>query len=400
MTLILLNRSLGADLLAALIVIVTYTLVLRNLVGVQSWQALTKRGIELHANGQDARLGSLLKTFFMLDVGSHGIAAVVGMMLAAPVAGWLGWTEPIAGWLGVYCVTLLYGWQSVPLSVFRIFGAQRALGVSYGLAPLLQFIVVLSLWPLDVDLGWYLVAWMIIAGVETAVLFVLGQRVLRGHEGSGWIWAKARLRGQGLRLAFWTNAASSLDVIVKQLDTLIVSVVVSMQAVVAYRMLKQVASLVSRVADPLYQTAFPKLIALAAADRVGAYRMALSYGVNFLWIGAVAFALLGGTAWIWLDLALGSEYAQYAGAVSLYLFGLTVSLVFLPVHPLTIGFGRAREATIFLLVSHAAYLFAVVELGDRWGLVGVSAGYLAAVLIVTGSRLYLVARQPEADRHE
>ncbi|MCH8140359.1 MAG: hypothetical protein IH908_02055, partial [Proteobacteria bacterium] len=291
----------------------------------------------------------------------------------------------------VFLWVLLISWLNVPLAVIRMYSAQKALALSFVIAPCLQLVAAIALWWAgETDPEIYYPWWAATYGLETVTLFVLGYRILARAGVQRWMTAPVQIRGQGLATAWWTNLSQSLNVVVQQVDVILVSAIISMEAVTIYRFLKQVGTMITRLVDPLFQSSFADLMRIGTAPGVDSLQEFLRATTVFGFISVPLCILAAITSPLWLSIIFGPEQAFLWSTVAIFMIAISVVSTFVAIHPLAIGLGFARATTLIQVCSYTLFLTGVVYLGGFYGLVGVACSYLIAMLLMVGWKLYLV----------
>ncbi|MCZ6853616.1 MAG: oligosaccharide flippase family protein [Gammaproteobacteria bacterium] len=391
LTLIILNATLGTGPLGKLLVAVTIFFALRTLLTLQSWPALLKRAIELEQDENLPALASLFKSYWLLDIMSGALSAAVGFLLLPWFAEWLEWEPALLIGAGWFIWVLLISWLNVPLAVIRMYSAQNALALSFIIAPCLQLLAAITLWFAgETEPEIYYPWWAASYGIEAVILFALGYRILARAGVKRWMTAPVQFRRQGLTTAWWTNIAKSLNVVVLQVDIILVSAIINMEAVTIYRFLKQVGILITRLVDPLFQSSFADLMRIGTApgpESAHEFRRATS---TFAFISVPLCFLATISSPLWLSIIFGPEQMFLWSTVAIFMVAISVNSTFVAIHPLAIGLGFARVTTFIQACSYTLFLTGMVFLGGLYGLIGVVSSYLAGMLLMTGWKLYLV----------
>lgn len=391
LTLIILNATLGTAPLGKLLVAITIFFALRTLITLQSWPALLKRAIELEQAENLPALATLFKSYWLLDIVSGALGAGVGFLLLPWLAVWLEWEPALLTGARWFLWVLLISWLNVPLAVIRMYSAQKALALSFVIAPCLQLVAAIALWWAgETDPEIYYPWWAATYGLETVTLFVLGYRILARAGVQRWMTAPVQIRGQGLATAWWTNLSQSLNVVVQQVDVILVSAIISMEAVTIYRFLKQVGIMITRLVDPLFQSSFADLMRIGTAPGVDSLQEFRRATTVFGFISVPLCILAAITSPLWLSIIFGPEQAFLWSTVAIFMIAISVVSTFVAIHPLAIGLGFARATTLIQVCSYTLFLTGVVYLGGFYGLIGVACSYLIAMLLMVGWKLYLV----------
>lgn len=391
----ILVKTLPATSLGMLIVINTYPLLAHQVINLQSWQGFVRTAQNLVATNNRPEMRELLKFFFVIDLATTALAAGLAFVLAHPIARALAWSPDWVEYLQLFALSLLLNFSSFSLGVLRLFKHYKWQAACALVSPLAQLGATIILAAIGAPITTYLWAWFAIALTGSVIQLAAAQHILRKHGLSDWWRAPLRYFSAPLKFTFWVNVATSLDASVKQLDVLLVSTVVSLEAVPVYRFIKQAGVFLYRFADVFAQTSYSRLVELLADNQL---RSALTVmRTVMLWIAPFALAylfLIMGTASYWLEPLFNAAFAANGPELYAYLAVAAVAVLFTPLHQLiyALGFVRLPAATTALAV--ATFIFLSFKWGAAYGLmgfVGAIAVYNAIALLVKLVLLVIVS---------
>jgi O-antigen/teichoic acid export membrane protein len=375
-SLALTSRTLGPQLFGVLALAQTYAQVIDRLCNFQSWQALIKFGAEALERRDSEDFKRMVKLSSMLDAAGALTGTTVALLLAPTCGGWFHWDDQTVRLATAYSFVILFAASGTPTAIlrlldrFQLFAAQRVFFEG------LRLTAVAVAFSQDAQLPVYVGIWMAADVFKHVFLLVSAHTVLWRTGMRAW-WRSPLGRWRSL-VAFngWSNLASTLDLPVKQLDLFIISAVVSAQAVGVFRVFKQVAQVLSKVADPIYYALYPQFARLIAqAQGTQASRTAARLGVL---LGALAFPLVAlmalSSPW-WLGTIFGQAYAADWAVLSVYLGIQAFALCFQGIHPLFLALGYVRMNCWILAAANASFVLIAWLLGARIGLLGVVVAY-------------------------
>jgi O-antigen/teichoic acid export membrane protein len=386
-------RTLGPGLFGLLAVITAYVAIVGRLTTFQPWIALIKYGASALEDERPDEFMGLVKLSLLLDL----VGAVSGTMIAIAgaflLAGWHGWDPRMSRMIVVFSISLLFGFSGTPTGVlrlldrFRIFTAQKVLTASLTLA---GAVVVCAA-------GWGIWGFLIVTLVSTVIgnLFLIAVAfVVLKEDGLLRHWRTGTAnRRPFLRFAGWTYANSTLDIPFKELDIIIVSAVVSLEATGIYKLIKQIVQIMTMLADPLYQAVYPQFAAMIANNDS---RRAARYAIK---IGAVIAGVIGPPALLlavlapwWLGAVFGQRYAAGVFALILFLLLRTISTACATIHPLFNAMGYVKQSTMISLVANCVYVLLAWYLGKWSGLIGLAIAYGVLWFIIVSAKTVIVHR--------
>lgn len=369
-------RALGTELFGVLILIQTYTSVVEDLVTFQSWKALIKFGAGHVKDGNRVRLAEVLKVGLVLDVASAAVATVLAVLGASAFARWYGWEPERVRLIVLSSLGILFTVTGMPTAALRLYERFRLFSVQKAVAAAMKLAGVVLAARLGAGLEGFVLAYLVAAVTGRLLLIVFGWRVLARH-GLGDFWrVRVTSWSEITRFSAWTNVITTVSLPVKYFDTLLVGKLVSLEGVAVYKIIKQVALVMTMVSDSVYQVIYPRMAAflarrelgeaLAEARRVGALLLA------FTLAAALGVALSG--PWL-IPLIFSEEYARDLLALNAYMFLRAISCAFVVVHPLFLAFGFVKREVLILILANTLYLGVLWLLGTHLGLLGVVLAY-------------------------
>lgn len=310
---------------------------------------------------------------------------------AGPIAGLSDQIIPAATLYSTITLLNITGTPTGILRLFDKFGLYAAQQVSGAAIKLVAVIWVSSI---GGSIEHYLAAWGAGQVGATVVLVCLAVVTMRKQGVALRKPSDRKERRELFRFAFWTNITSAFDLPVKQLDIIIVSQVISMDATGVYKIVKESGQLIGKVADPLHQAIYPDLARMVNVKGLSeAIRLVKKSAFALASFGFPAATVAGVTASFWLVHFFGPEFAVGAAPVAVFLVLKAASVTVIGVHPLFLSLGYARDAAMILLLSNVLYLATVVALGSILGLMGVVLAYgiqfvttVVLKIVIIGSR--------------
>jgi O-antigen/teichoic acid export membrane protein len=390
---VLKTQALGPELFGLLAVILAYVATVGRLATFQPWQALIKFGAEALEEERPQAFMGLVKLSLFLDI----IGAVLGTLIAVAgiriFAGWQGWDTEISYMAVFFSFSLLFNWSGTPTGILRLLDRFEMFTFQKVLTAVLGLLGVAIVFIMDGGLWGFLLVTLIAGVVGNLFLLLAGYLALKERQLLPNWGAPITNWRPFLSFSWWTYLSATLDLPVKQLDIIIVSAVVSLEATGIYKIIKQIAQLLGLLADPIYQAVYPQFATMVVNNKLAsAAKYAAKIGITiFLVVGPVAFGLAASSVW-WLDLVFGEGFSQGWLPLSIFLLFKAFSLAAIAIHPLFIAMGYVKKNTSILLVSNTLYLLSAYLLGLQFELVGISLAYGIALLIVLTSK-YVVIRK-------
>ena len=390
-SLAILVKTLPAASLGMLIVINTYPLLVHQVINLQSWQGFIRAAQHCQAQKRSDELAQLVKFFFVLDLIAITAAAAVAVLLAGPLANALGWAPDWVPYLQLFACSLLVNFSSFSLGVLRLYKRYNWQAMCALFGPVAQLIAAVFLYAYQAPIESYLWSWLVIAAVGTSLQLGVAMRTLAKQGLGNWWRAKLRYFDEPLRFTFWVNVATSLDASVKQFDVMLVSAVVSLEAVPIYRFIKQAGVFLYRLADALAQTSYSRMVDLLTEQNLGSALVVLRTVMAWIAPFSLAYLLIVGlSAPYWLGWLFNDSFAANSFELGVYLLIVGTAVVFTPLHQLIYALGYVRIPALATLLAVGAFLILSLAWGAAYGLVGFIAALAIYHLIALCAKLALL----------
>lgn len=377
------TRALGAEMFGLLAVIMAYVAIVQRLTAFQPWLALIKYGAEALELKRPHEFMGIVKLGLLLDV----IGAVSGTLIAASgayvFARWQGWNQEISHMAAVFSISILFSLSGTPIGILRLLDRFRVFAAQKILAAILGLVGALIVYATGGGIWGFLIVLLLSGIFGNLFLLVMAYLALR-ESGLTQYWRAPITNWKPfLRFSGWTYTTSTLDIPVKQLDIIIVSAVVSLEAAGIYKVIKQIAQLLAMMADSVYQAVYPQFAAMIAnSDGRSAVKYAVKTGsLTMAVVGPVALLLAAFSPW-WLGAVFGEAFAAGWLPLSVFLFFNIIAMACITIHPLFTAMGYVKKNVFILLVANAGYLVLAWLLGNLIGLLGLAIAFGVQLLIV------------------
>jgi O-antigen/teichoic acid export membrane protein len=383
---ILTARALGPQDYGVLALVLVYELTIGKLVTFNAWQAVIKFGSDALAKKDMHGLRQLIKFGFCLDIGSAIAGTILAMVLAGPVISLLGWSESLRALLVLYSVLILFSLGGTPVGVLRLFDRFDLLSYTAILSAVIRLVGVLWCLMTRQSLFGFVLVYLVTGIVGQLYQLAASLWVLRSRAICNVI--KEPLRGVCSRFGgIWdyvwtTNLNSTIRMLSREADELIIAALTTPAALGVFKVAKQFAQVLPRLVDPLYQSIYPELAHLWAADRKRAFvslmkRTTLIVGILAL-IGWLAFVLLGERLIAW---TVGSAYSEAYPVAVVYLLALMIALCAFPLQPAILAVGMPRSSLKAHVLATSLYLFLLGFCVHYFSVLGAALAYVVYYLV-------------------
>ena len=379
-------RTLGADQFGVMVLITTYSVIVGRVATFQSWQAVIKYGASEKDKEQKDDFAQLIKFGFLVDVGSaiFGAAAAAAGILAF-LRGPLEERNLLEAAL-FYNLVLLFNFTGVFIGVLRLYDRFTVFAYQNIISAGIKLGGVIALGFFPAGIKEYILLWTGSEMAGSAFLIIRGWKELKKHNLHRF-W-KASIRGTSARNAgltsflFTTNIHATVKTFVKEMDLVLLGVLIGPAAVGIFKIVKQLSGLLNRFSDPLYQAIYPELASCWDQKNPNLFRemilrpvCGIAIPVLSVWIG---FYFCG--EWV-LGTFLSPEYVSAYTPALIYMLAVVISILSFPFHPAMLAMGLPEKSFLILLLSTGLYTILLLMLTGILGITGTALSYLGFYLI-------------------
>lgn len=392
-------RDLGPADYGVLVLVHTYVLTVGGLIEFPGWHAVVRFGAQALQADDRPRVTRLLAYVGLVELAAGLLAVAVAALLAPWVGPKLGWSATAVAFATPYSLAVLASIRATPAGYLQLRGRFDLLGAHSVVAPLVRLAGAGIAIATQAGLHGFLVAWLIAALAEWAVMWGLGAWVAWGGlapnrlaEGLGGVPAE----NPGLWRFMWgANADVTLAEFAGRAAPLAVGWFLGPAAAGLYAVAQRATAILSQPALVLGQAAFAELARLAAAGHRGRpVRAALGAAIGIAVLAAVPVCIVIGAFGPWLATAVaGPAFAGAAGLMLWLALARTIQLAAPPLSAALTALGRPGLSVRANLISGAGLMIVLPSLLSVLGLVG--AGVYAILQAAVGVALLALAVQRE-----
>lgn len=376
-----------------LVIIQTYTIIIDRLVNFQSWQAIIKYGTDALENNNINKFKGYIKFGTILDFCTALLAtilAVIGIQCIGPVLN-LSDEHILMG--SIYSLTILFHLSGTPTAILRMLDKFKLFAFIHVISAFIKLMGVTISYISSGGLWHILYVWMITEIIGHLLLLIISHYVLYKKNIKYWWNSHLDDWRDVFKFTWWSNLSTTLDIPIKQLDMIVVSMVISFEGVAIYRVFKQVSQIIGQVADPIYQTIYPLLVKMISNNNKDKLlNLVIKSGIVLFSVLLPLVFFLSITSPYWLNLFFGDIYAENWGILIVYLFLRLISVSFIGIHPLFIALGFVQKNVSILVFANLIYLIVVLILGNLIGLLGVVLASGIQFSIVIACKIFYIRK--------
>ena len=268
------TRALGPVDYGVLVLVHGFAMTVGGIVQFPGWHAIVRYGAQALAEDDHPRMLRLLRFAGVVE-GAGGIASVLAAAILAPLIGpTLGWSPTAIAFALPYSLAVLASIRATPAGYLQLLGRFDLLGLHNIVSPAVRLIgAALAAWA-GLGLKGFLIAWLIAALAEWAVMWALGIVAVRRTLHDRALLGSARgviAENPGLwRFMLAANADVTLTELAARIAPLFVGWILGPAAAGLYAVAQRATVVIQQPAQIMGQAAYAELARLVAAGGSGA----------------------------------------------------------------------------------------------------------------------------------
>ena len=374
-------RALGVEQFGILVLITTYVTIVSSLFTFQSWQAIIKYGADALEQKREQDFKSLIKFGFMLDGATVIVATVLASTVASFIGQWKDWDMQHVLMATIYSATILFHLNGTPIGILRLFDRFKKIAYQNVIAAIIKLLGVTIAYAMGTGIWGFLLVWAIVDILGKLVLIYFAFQELSHQKIHGVMQGSARNisnKFNGIWGFVWTtNINSSVRMTTREMDVMIIAVMLGPIAVGLYKIAKQFAAIIQRMIDPLYQSIYPELARLFSKGAIEEF-------VRFGGRASVLAGLIALGSWFVfyffgdyiIRLTVGMAYSDAIDVMLWYMMAIVVAAVAFPLQPAMLSMGRPHMTFWVHMAGTVIYFAVLFSFLPVFGLIGAGIAYL------------------------
>ncbi|MGA1825623.1 MAG: lipopolysaccharide biosynthesis protein, partial [bacterium] len=252
-------KQLGPELLGIFVLAQTYAHIFNDIFNIQTWETMVKFG---SMKSKDEEIAEVIKTNIILDF----IGAVVGFVLAVLLVRFfvniLGWDKSLIHIASLYSLYIIFNITTFTIGIPRLYDKFLSIAKIHITMAVLKFMGILYAMYYSKSLIFYVSVYLFIDIFQNLCFIVFCLIVLRSQISKNWWKTKLKLCRDQIRFIWWTNLRTIIRIPVRHFDMIVISSIMPLKMVGLYKVYKEIASLITRIGDPVDQSIFPEFTKL------------------------------------------------------------------------------------------------------------------------------------------
>lgn len=397
----LLIKLLGNDTYAILVLAQSYMSIVDLIINLQSWQSVIKFGEEMRVKNKTDKYLEYIKLGSVLDISTAILCGVVSFFLAPIVGSIFNWSNELILCCQIFTAEIYFHFSGTPIAVLRLenkFNLVALQKIISAVFKLITLIVILCITP-KLSLVSAVIIYVATDIVSHLILVVMFLIIVHKNWGIKKL-LKSKLpenKKEFIKYTIWCTLGDAVDIPVLYLDVFVVSAL-KLELVTVFKVFKQIISILSKLASPIYQAIFPQFSSLIAkGETEKGYNAVIKIRNAIFKYFIPLIVLVGLTSPIWLKIIFDDLFAQYWYVLCIYLLVHTYALSYTTIHPYFTALGKVKEGFIICLIANVVYLALALILTKYYGMLAIVLSYTIQIMIVIYSKKYIIKKEIEGN---
>lgn len=382
------THSQGAVVFGYYVLFLTFIEIIDKIFNFQTWQAFIKFATDFQVKDEYHNVMMLLKYSFLVDLASLVVATLVALSLSSFAMKLFSIPVEYHTLLLLMSLTILFKTTEISTGVFRLydrFKVQAKIAVYSSAIKFAMFALIALVYP---SFEMFVYATVLAQFMTMMMKYFYVKSVLNEHNITIVEILKEKVNMLLLKelkifsFIVYNNFDVAVRMVSRQLDTLILGKLYGPEIVGIYRIAKEVANLIAKLTDPVYQAIYPEFAKmLANSKKLEAKQMAMKISLYSGCAGLVfygLFALLGEWA---IGLAFGSDFLGAYDITLVYFIAIFIAIINLPLVPVLHSKGLAKQAFGNQLWATVSYCIVIYPLILYFSAIGAALAYIAFYIV-------------------
>ena len=393
----LLIKLLGNDEYAILVLAQSYMSILDLIINLQSWQSAIKFGEEMRVKNKIDKYLEFIKLGSILDISTAILCGLISLFIAPLIGSIFNWSNELILCCQIFTAEIYFHFSGTPIAVLRLENKFNLVAIQKIVSAIIKLAVLLFILCMTSKLSLITAVIIYVATdiISHLILVIMFLTIIHKKWGIRRL-LKSKIpenKGQFIKYTIWCTLGDAVDIPVLYLDVFVVSAL-KLELVTVFKVFKQIISVLSKLAAPLYQAIFPQFSTLVAK---GEYKRGYDAVIkirNAVYKYFIPLIIVVGlSSPIWLNIIFGEIFSQYWYILFIYLIIHTYALSYTTIHPYFTALGKVKEGFIICLIANVVYLILALTLTKHFGMIAIVMSYAVQILIVIHAKKYMIKKE-------
>jgi O-antigen/teichoic acid export membrane protein len=394
----LIARGLGAEQFGIFALIQAYVNIMDRMLNFQSRQAMVGYGARWFETRHAKEFTHLFLFLLRIDSIVAITAACCAVLIVSVTGTYLHW-PPLVYWATLlYCLILPVNVTGAPVGALRLFNRFALISIITGCGATAKLAGILGVYLVQGEISSYVAVWVVVEVCERLSTVGLGWRELKRQNMFAVIDDATHLSASthpGVWKFLWSsNLESMVRLLFQELDVFIVAWLLNLPSVAAYKLIKEVATVVNGTADTIHQSSYPAFAALKTNGKFAKMRQYLTTmrTVGLILSGAIisVYYIIGA---VFINLVFGAQYAYLFYPLLVALIGPLIWLSFSGYASAVYALGLVPKLIVISFLASMTSVLCHAILTARFGIVGAAWSYTSYFIVWLLCSSWVVERE-------
>ena len=393
----LLIKLLGNDEYAILVLAQSYMSILDLIINLQSWQSVIKFGEEMRVKNKIDKYLEFIKLGSILDISTAILCGLISLFIAPLIGSIFNWSNELILCCQIFTAEIYFHFSGTPIAVLRLENKFNLVAIQKIVSAIIKLAVLLFILCMTSKLSLItaVIIYVVTDIISHLILVIMFLTIIHKKWGIRRL-LKSKIpenKGQFIKYTIWCTLGDAVDIPVLYLDVFVVSAL-KLELVTVFKVFKQIISVLSKLAAPIYQAIFPQFSTLVAK---GEYKRGYDAVIkirNAVYKYFIPLIIVVGlSSPIWLNIIFGEIFSQYWYILFIYLIIHTYALSYTTIHPYFTALGKVKEGFIICLIANVVYLILALTLTKHFGMIAIVMSYAVQILIVIHAKKHMIKKE-------
>lgn len=394
-----LARVLGLETFGLLTIVIAYVGIVNLFLDFWVWEFAVKYVGEFLQRKQMGHVLSTIKLSYIVDILTGLVAFFVSIALASLANDIFIKSPDGLDLVLIFSFSLMFSTANTTSeALFRVFDRFRTITFVKSFESTLKLVFVLTALYLGYGIKGVLFAYVVVSFLGFVLRQILVNRMLRESGLDCWFSSKLSLLSNKLKEMSWfllnTSFNSTLRIASEgRMAVLVLGYFFSGDQAGLYRVARSVIKITNRIADPINETIFPRLISMSTASLYSRFVEIVKYATNNLLklVIPVSIVILL-FAEYFIGLVFGDQYIAASNTMRILMVAALLTASTFWIYPSLLAVGKPELVTVVNIFKTLAYSFLLLGLVPRYSYLGAGISFLCAEILVFLVALYLAYR--------
>lgn len=377
LSLAIFTHSQGAVIFGYYVLFLTFIEIIDRIFNFQTWQAFIKFATDFQVKDEHHNVMMLLKYSFFVDLASLIVASLVALFLSSFALEFFNVPSEYYALLLLMSLTILFKTTEISTGVFRLFDRFKVQAKIAVYSSAIKFVIFGVIALMAPTFEMFVYATVFVQFITMMMKFFYTKSVLNEHDIRIVEILKEKLNIPLLKelkifsFIIYNNFDVAVRMVSRQLDVVLLGRLYGAEIVGIYKIAKEVASLMAKLTDPVYQSIYPEFARLLAkGKKQEAIEIGKKISLYAGLIGLLAYILFAFFGELAISLVFGNEFMNAYDIGLVYLIAIVIAMISLPLPSFIHALGLAKHAFYNQFISSFVYIILLSVLVIKYSMIG------------------------------